>query len=64
MLAPHLLFIPCSSESVSSVKEWLKKLPSEGADAVDCGSDTLDKPQITAIEKAILDMQVCLCLYL
>ena len=40
------------------MKEWLKKLPSEGADAVDCGSETLDKPHIAAIEKAVLDMQV------
>ena len=47
-----------SSESISAVKDWLKKLPSEGADAVDCGSETLDKPQIAAIEKAVLDMQV------
>ncbi len=40
------------------MKEWLKGLPSEGADAVDCGSLTLDKPQIAAIEKALHDMQV------
>ena len=28
---------------------------------MDCGSLILDAPQIAAIEKAVLDMQVCLC---
>ena len=55
----HMYTSPCCShESISAVKEWLKALPSEGADAVDCGSLTLDQPQIAAIEKAVYDMQV------
>ena len=46
------------SETLSAVKEWLKKLPSQGLEAVDCGSYTLDPPQIAAIEKAVSDIQV------
>ena len=57
----HLVPFQCSPESITTVREWLKKLPSEGIDAVDCGSLTLDKPQIAAIEKAVCDMQVCVC---
>ena len=57
----HPVPFQCRPESISTVKEWLKKLPSEGVDSVDCGSLTLDKPQIAAIEKAINDMQVCVC---
>ena len=45
-------------ETLSAVKEWLKQLPSQGLEAVDCGSYTLDEPQIAAIEKAVLDVQV------
>ena len=56
----------CRSETLSGVREWLKKLPSQGQEAVDCGSCTLDAPQIAAIEKAVLDVQVlkwsvCVC---
>ena len=40
------------------MREWLKQLPSQGQEAVDCGSYTLDTPQIAAIEKAVLDVQV------
>ena len=40
------------------MREWLKQLPSQGLEAVDCGSYTLDEPQIAAIEKAVLDIQV------
>ncbi len=61
----HQLCTHPSPETISNVKEWLKGLPSEGADAVDCGSLTLDKPQIVAIEKALYDMQVhCTSIYL
>ena len=45
-------------ETLSAVREWLKQLPSQGLEAVDCGSYTLDEPQIVAIEKAVLDVQV------
>ena len=45
-------------ESLSAVREWLKQLPSQGLEAVDCGSFTLDAPQIAAVEKAVLDVQV------
>ena len=47
------------NESWLSVQEFLKKLPTYGLEPVDCGSLTLDAPQIAAIEKAVLDMQVC-----
>ena len=40
------------------MKEWLKQLPSQGLEAVDCGSFTLDAPQIAAVEKAVCDVQV------
>ena len=54
-------------ESWSSVQEFLKQLPTYGLEPVDCGSLILDAPQIAAIEKAVLDMQVCvwcvLCVY-
>lgn len=40
--------------------EWLKQLSSQGLEAVDCGSYTLDEPRIAAIEKAVLDVQVLL----
>ena len=46
------------SETLSAVREWLKQLPSQGLEAVDCGSYTLDEPQIAAIERAVLDIQV------
>ena len=46
-----------SPESLTLVKEWLKKLPTQGMDTVDCGGQSLDEPQIAAIEKAVLDMQ-------
>jgi len=52
----YIFYFSC--ESIASVKEWLKALPSEGCDAVDCGSLALDKPQIDALEKAVLDLQV------
>ena len=48
-------------ESWSSVQEFLKQLPTYGLEPVDCGSLILDAPQIAAIEKAVLDMQVCVC---
>ena len=48
-------------ETLSAVKEWLKQLPSQGLEAVDCSSYTLDEPQIAAIEKAVLDVQVHTC---
>ena len=56
------------SESLSAVKEWLKQLPSQGQEAVDCGSYTLDAPQIAAMEKAVFDVQVreilkCICMF-
>ena len=54
---------PFSRETLASVKEWLKQLPSQGQDAVDCGSLTLDEPQIAAIEKAVHDMKVYSCMY-
>ena len=47
------------AERLSDVKDWLKQLPSQGLEAVDCGSYTLDPPQIAAVEKAVLDVQVC-----
>ena len=51
-------------ESWSSVQEFLKQLPTYGLEPVDCGSLILDAPQIAAIEKAVLDMQVCVCVCL
>ena len=48
-------------ESWSLVQEFLKQLPTYGLEPVDCGSLILDAPQIAAIEKAVLDMQVCVC---
>ena len=39
-------FFPVRPETLSAVKEWLKQLPSQGLEAVDCGSYTLDEPQI------------------
>ena len=50
-------------ESWSSVQEFLKQLPTYGLEPVDCGSLILDAPQIAAIEKAVLDMQVCVCVW-
>ena len=52
------IFVLCP-ESWSSVQEFLKQLPTYGLEPVDCGSLILDAPQIAAIEKAVLDMQVC-----
>ena len=46
------------AETLSSLKEWLKQLPSYGMEAVECGSLTLDGPQIAAIEEAVLNMEV------
>lgn len=40
-------------ENLSAVKEWMKQLPSQHIDTVDCGSSLLDAPQVEAIEKAI-----------
>ena len=45
-------------ETLSSLKEWLKQLPSFGMDPVECGSLTLDEPHIAAIEKSVLDLEV------
>ena len=45
-------------ETLSSLREWLKQLPSYGMEAVECGSLTLDGPQIAAIEEAVLNMEV------
>ena len=47
-----------SPESLTAVREWVKQLPSHGVDAVDCGSELLDTPQITAIEKAVEEAKV------
>ena len=41
----------------------MKQLPTYGMEPVDCGSLTLDAPQIAAIEKSVLDMQVCVCVW-
>ena len=47
-----------SPETLSAVKEWLKQLPTNDMKPVQCGSFTLDEPQIAAIEKAVLDMEI------
>ena len=39
----------------------MKQLPTYGLEPVDCGSLIMNAPQIAAIEKAVLDMQVCVC---
>ena len=52
------LILPIRPETLSSLKEWLKQLPSYGMEAVECGSLTLDGPQIAAIEEAVLNMEV------
>ena len=58
-LSPLLtLIFPTRPETLSSLKEWLKQLPSYGMEPVECGSLTLDGPQIAAIEEAVLDMEV------
>ena len=35
------------------MREWIKQLPSQGVEAVDCGTELLDSPQIAAIEKTV-----------
>jgi len=51
-----------STESLSAVKEWLKQLPTNDIKPVQCGSFTLDEPQIAAIEKAVLDVEIAVSL--
>jgi len=53
---------PEGTESLSAVKEWLKQLPTNDIKPVQCGSFTLDEPQIAAIEKAVLDMEIAVSL--
>lgn len=53
-----LLSLHDSAESLAVVREWLKQLPTHSMESVDCGSLTLDEPQIAAVEKAVADMQV------
>ena len=43
-------------ETLLAVREWPKQLSSQGLEAVDCDSYTLDEPQIAAIERAVLDV--------
>ena len=45
-------------ESLTSVKEWIKQLPSQSIETVDCGSELLEAPQVDAIEKAVREMPV------
>lgn len=40
-------------ENLNSVKDWLKNLPSQGVEPVECGSLLLDAPQVAAIEKEV-----------
>ena len=47
-----------SGVTLAKVQEWLKKLPTSGTATVDCGGQSLDDPQIAAVEKAVLDMKV------
>ena len=49
-----------SGETLAHVREWLKQLPTNAMETVDCGGQSLDQPQIAAVEKAVLDMKVCL----
>ena len=55
---PLVGLLCCSPENLTALKDWIKQLPSQGIDSVDCGSDLLDAPQVDAIEKAIKDTPV------
>lgn len=45
-------------ESLRGVREWMKQLPSQGMDSVDCGSILIEGPQVMAIEAAVREAQV------
>ena len=48
-----------SGVTLAKVQEWLKKQPVTGINTVDCGGQSLDEPQIAAVERAVSDMKVC-----
>ena len=48
-----------SGVTLAKVQEWLKKQPVTGISTVDCGGQSLDEPQIAAVEKAVSNMKVC-----
>ena len=52
-----------SGETLAQAREWLKQLPTNAMETVDCGGQSLDQPQIAAVEKAVLDMKVCIHVY-
>ncbi len=47
-----------SPESLSAVREWMKQLPTQGLESVDCGNSLLDAPEVAAIEDAVKRVQV------
>ena len=60
------LAVCCRPGSLVAAREWLLQLPTRGLEPVDCGSQSLDQPQISAIEKAVLGMKkvsldLCVC---
>ena len=53
-----ILLSTLSPESLSAVREWMKQLPTQGIESVDCGSSLLDAPEVAAIEDAVKRAQV------
>jgi 5'-3' exoribonuclease 1 len=52
--------MPANAEdgvTLAKVQEWLKKQPVTGINTVDCGGQSLDEPQIAAVERAVSDMK-------
>ncbi|CAI8010817.1 5'-3' exoribonuclease 1 [Geodia barretti] len=52
--------MPANAEdgvTLAKVQEWLKKQPTTGISTVDCGGQSLDEPQIAAVERAVSNMK-------
>ena len=47
-----------SGETLGQVQNWLKKQSVSSMETVECGGQSLDSPQIAALEKAISEMKV------
>ena len=54
----HWLSMYFRGLTIADVQGWIKKQAVNSMDMVDCGGQSLDPPQIAAIEKAVEDVKV------
>lgn len=51
-----MLFV-YSDETLIGAEEWVKALPTHGLRPIKCGSQSLDAPQVAAIERLVAEQQ-------